>query len=54
MTEKTKTFTAITGERGMGMTYLAVGLDIPLGSRDWYKRLNEKLLKDIEDVKANG
>lgn len=51
--KKKKTVQVITGERGQGMTYstLAVGFDIPLSSRDCYKRLNEKIQKELEKAR---
>ncbi len=54
---KKKTFnTIISGKRLEGMTYsaLAVGYDIRLGSREWYKLLHEALTKEVEDAKTRS
>ncbi len=36
--------TIITGEKGLGMSYS----DIEMGDRNWYQKVQEKLIKDIE------
>lgn len=39
----------ITGEKGLGMSYSNTIIEI--GNRNWYKKAQEKLIKDIEDCR---
>ena len=39
----------VTGEKGLGMSYSNIIIEI--GDRNWYKKAQEKLIKDIKECR---
>ena len=39
----------VTGEKGLGMSYSNIIIEI--GKRNWYRKVMDKLIKDIEECR---
>ena len=41
----------VTGEKGLGMSYSCIIIEF--GNKNWYKKAQEKLIKDIESCRPD-